>query len=88
VPCECCGKKGTEIHHILARSKEPHLLNDIHNIQSICRTCHQEFGDRIYLMPMLLKIHKAVLRNNGIEYDNNWFEFYITKYENLKELKE
>lgn len=88
VACELCGGKATEIHHIIARSKNKSLLNNIHNLQSICRKCHQEYGDQIYLMPMLLKIHQAVLRNNGIEHNPKWFDFYIKKYQNLTELKE
>lgn len=86
--CELCEKPATEIHHILARSKHKHLLNDIKNLQAICRTCHEEYGDRIYLMPMLLKIHQRILEIHEIEHNPKWFEFYINKYENLKELKE
>lgn len=88
VACELCGKRATEIHHIIARSKNKSLLNDIKNCMACCRTCHIEYGDQIYLMPMLLKIHKAVLRNNEIEHNPKWFEFYIKKYQNLTELKE
>lgn len=85
--CEICGKKATEIHHILARSKYKHLVNDIRNLQAICRSCHEEYGDQIYLMPMLLKIHQRHLEIKEIEHNPKWFEFYIDKYENLSELK-
>ncbi len=88
VPCELCGGRATEIHHILARSKYKNLLNDIRNLQAVCRNCHQEYGDQIYLMPMLLKIHRRVLEINEIEFNPKWFEFYINKYETLTELKQ
>jgi len=87
IPCEICEKKGTEIHHILARSKYMHLLNDIVNLQSICRPCHEKYGDEVYIMPMLLKIHRMVLLVNRIEFDEKHFEFYIKLYETKTELK-
>jgi hypothetical protein len=87
VPCEICQNKATEIHHILARSKYKHLLNDIMNLQAICRSCHQEYGDEVYIMPMLLKIHRKILEINEIEFDKKHFAFYIELYETKTELK-
>lgn len=87
VPCEICAKKATEIHHILARSKYKHLLNDIMNLQAICRTCHTEYGDEVYTIPLLLKIHKKTLEIHNIEFDPKHFEFYINLYESKAELK-
>lgn len=81
IPCEICGAKGTEIHHIMARSKFRELLDDIRNLMAICRSCHEQYGDRKYLVPMLLKIHKRVLQIAGVKTDYRFFDFYIKRYE-------
>ena len=87
IACEICEKQATEIHHILARSKFKHLLNDILNLQAICRSCHNAYGDEVYLTSMLLKIHKRVLQINKIQIDEKYFDFYIKLYEVKTELK-
>ena len=50
IPCECCNKKATEIHHILNKSRliEHNILykkDNIENIMAICRECHVKYGD-------------------------------------------
>jgi len=46
VPCEVCGSKAVDIHHIEARgmggSKE---ADTIENLMALCRTCHVAYGD-------------------------------------------
>lgn len=86
--CELCDQKATEIHHILTRKKYPEGLLDVSNLMAICRFCHEQYGDRIYLMPMLLKIHQRILELKEIPHDPKWFEFYINYYINLNELKQ
>lgn len=87
VKCECCDNKATEIHHILTRKKLSSHLIRIENLMAICRTCHEEYGDRIYLMAMLLTIHQKILELKEIPHNPKFFEFYIEKYKNLTELK-
>lgn len=62
VACECCGTRATEIHHILNKNRLIehgilHLKDNIENIMAICRTCHQEFGDKQGYLSILLKVH-------------------------------
>ncbi|CAL2094861.1 HNH endonuclease [Tenacibaculum sp. 190524A02b] len=88
--CETCTNdvRATEIHHILTRKKYAEGLNKIENLMAICRICHEAYGDRIYLMPMLLKIHWRVLELSNVKHDPEWFKTNIAKYEYLIELKE
>ena len=85
--CEVCESKATEIHHILARSKYKEHQNDIENLMAICRKCHQEYGDQVYLMEALLKIHQKRLDIAKVKYDKNFFRFYNKKYKNKTDLK-
>ena len=78
VPCECCEKKATEIHHLLGRKGD--LLNDIKNLMAICRKCHEDYGQVKEFMCYLLKIHIRRLQLANIPFNNDWFEFYINKY--------
>lgn len=45
IPCELCGTKSVDIHHIEARSsfgsKRKHEQDSIENIISLCRPCHE-----------------------------------------------
>lgn len=57
IPCEVCEAKAVDIHHIWARSIKDDLVNDITNIQALCRVCHQTYGDKKQHREMLQKIH-------------------------------
>lgn len=63
IPCECCGDKAVDIHHIEARSKRKDLENDITNLMALCRTCHVKFGDKIAFKHELQKIHDKKIEN-------------------------
>ena len=86
ISCEICEKKSTEIHHILSRSKFKDGLNMIENTMSVCRTCHNDYGDKTDYMVYLLKIHRRRLQIANIEFNNRFFEFYINKYTAKSEL--
>lgn len=46
VPCEICGAKAADIHHIDARGMGGSKCMDfIKNLQAVCRKCHLEYGD-------------------------------------------
>ena len=57
IPCELCGTKATEIHHIEARSLRKDLLNDVTNLMAVCRNCHIKFGDKKQYKNHLNQIH-------------------------------
>jgi 5-methylcytosine-specific restriction endonuclease McrA len=60
VPCEICGAKAVDIHHIEARGMggDPSGKSDvIENLQALCRECHTKYGDITEYKPLLKKIH-------------------------------
>jgi hypothetical protein len=63
VPCEVCGMRANDIHHIEARgmggSKEK---DNIENLQALCRPCHINFGDKKQHMQFLRDIHELRLK--------------------------
>jgi 5-methylcytosine-specific restriction endonuclease McrA len=63
IPCEVCGRKAVDIHHIEARSKRKDLENDISNLQALCRECHIKFGDKKEFKDYLKEVHNN--RMNG-----------------------
>lgn len=69
VPCEICGDKAVDIHHIIARSKEKSLENDINNLIGICRRCHLGFGDRTHFLEFLQATHKLYMTSRRPLYE-------------------
>ena len=41
IPCELCGSKAVDIHHIRGRKN-----NDIDNLMALCRRCHANVHDK------------------------------------------
>ena len=62
IPCEICGKKAVDIHHIEARgmggTKAP---ENIANLMALCRRCHEDFGDKKQFKSYLQEIHNLKL---------------------------
>lgn len=62
IPCECCGQKAVDIHHIESRgmggTKKP---DEISNLMAACRTCHALYGDKKQHMEYLRARHKQVM---------------------------
>ena len=62
IPCECCGTKAVDLHHIFRRgmggSKE---ADTIENIMALCREHHIEYGDKKQYIEYLKEIHKEKL---------------------------
>ena len=58
IPCEICGAKAVDIHHIDCRgmggSKEK---DNIENLMALCRFCHFKYGDIKHLIDFLKKEH-------------------------------
>jgi 5-methylcytosine-specific restriction endonuclease McrA len=40
IPCENCGKKAVDVHHLQPRSLRPDLLKEPSNLLFLCRECH------------------------------------------------
>jgi hypothetical protein len=63
IPCEICHSKAVDIHHIEARgmggSKEK---ENIENLQALCRSCHNTFGDKIMFKSFLKYTHAKIMK--------------------------
>lgn len=79
VPSEISEEKAVDIHHIIGRGKKGE--DRIENLIALTRKEHEDYGDITAYISLLLKIHRRNLQINNIPFDNNWFEFYIRKYE-------
>jgi len=62
IPCEVCGKKAVDIHHVEARglggSKE---ADNIENLMALCREDHVKFGDKKQYKEWLKEKHQEKL---------------------------
>tara|TARA_R110002072_G_scaffold133633_2_gene274172 strand:- start:782 stop:1078 length:297 start_codon:yes stop_codon:yes gene_type:complete len=74
MPCEITGCKGVDIHHIVNRD------NRIENLMLLTREKHVELGEIKSKMAQLLINHRLFLQNNGVKFNNNWFEEQLDKY--------
>lgn len=58
IPCEVCGNKAVDIHHIVARGMGSGKGKDeIENLMGLCRPCHVEYGDKKQHMDFLMTKH-------------------------------
>lgn len=65
VPCEVCGMKAVDIHHIESRGIGGSKSKDeIENLMALCRNCHDKFGDKKQYMKYLKNIHLKRIINN------------------------
>ena len=46
IPCENCGAKAVDIHHLEPRSVAKAKLNLIDNLMALCRDCHSKASGR------------------------------------------
>lgn len=65
IPCEVCGARAVDIHHIEARGMGGSNEKDlIENLQALCRTCHVFYGDKTDHKEYLKSIHNERLSNS------------------------
>lgn len=62
IPCEVCGGKAVDIHHIKARGMGGSKYRDvIENLMALCRKCHDKYGDKTRYRDFLKQKHKAMM---------------------------
>lgn len=65
IPCEICGAKAVDIHHINCRgmggSKHKNIIE---NLMALDRICHIKYGDKKQYLDFLKKIHHEHLERN------------------------
>ena len=80
IPCELCGSKAVDIHHINARGMGGSKNADtIENLMAVCRKCHEIFGDKKEHKDYLFKIHNKIINGkvkrkgeNNIRQTQEW----------------
>ena len=66
IPCECCGARAVDIHHIEARGMGGSKSKDeSENLMAVCRTCHIKYGDKKEHLNYLKQRHKMYLTNKN-----------------------
>jgi hypothetical protein len=59
MPCEICGARMVDIHHIEARGMGGSREKDnIDNLIGLCRSCHVEYGDKKQHVEYLKSVHE------------------------------
>ena len=68
IPCEVCGSKAVDIHHIECRGMGGTKQSDIiENLQALCRDCHLKYGDKKHYKDFLKEIHNDKINGGGIK---------------------
>ena len=58
IPCEICGSRAVDIHHIEPRGMGGSSERDTpENLMALCRECHSYFGDKKQFKRMLKTMH-------------------------------
>lgn len=64
IPCEVCGSRAVDIHHIDCRGMGGSKAKDkIENLMALCRSCHIEYGDKKQHTEYLKTMHNERLNN-------------------------
>lgn len=66
VPCEVCGAKAVDIHHIHRRGMGGSKSADhIGNLMAVCRICHIKYGDLKKYKDFLVEVHQDYVAKNA-----------------------
>jgi hypothetical protein len=79
IPCEVCGAKAVDVHHIYRRGMGGSKSADhIDNLMAVCRICHIKYGDLKKYMDFLKEVHSDYMekmnKNNNTTKDNQRWE--------------
>ena len=62
IPCEVCGNRAVDTHHIECRGMGGTVKNDsIENLMALCREDHLKYGDKKQHMDFLREKHRETL---------------------------
>jgi 5-methylcytosine-specific restriction endonuclease McrA len=63
IPCELCGNRAVDIHHINARGMGSTKDKDtIDNLMALCRSCHIQYGDKKHHIEYLIETHNGKIQ--------------------------
>ena len=79
IACEVSGQRAIDFHHIIGRGKKGE--DRVENLMALTRVNHIKYGDKKKYMVFLFNTHRNYLSDNGVKFDNNWFEEKINYYE-------
>lgn len=66
IPCEICGTRAVDIHHIDARGMGGDQTGDkdtIENLMGLCRRHHIQYGDKVEYMEYLQQVHNEFMES-------------------------
>lgn len=82
IPSEISKGNSGAIHHIHRRGKGGNKAMDrIENLMALTDYEHETYGDKKCFKAMLYRIHKARLEALGKEFDRDWIDEQIKRYE-------
>ena len=67
IPCEVCGVKAVDIHHIQARGLGGNPKGDkdnIENLVALCRKDHEKYGDKKIFKDWLRNVHRMTMEQH------------------------
>lgn len=64
-PCEVCGDRAVDIHHIHPRGMGGSKTKDvIDNLMALCRSCHLGYGDKKQFVKFLEEHHRRAVEKS------------------------
>ena len=61
IPCECCGARSQDFHHIIPKSKfgknNKEEQDKVENCMALCRLCHVRYGQNKRYNDFLKELH-------------------------------